>query len=69
MTDSRMKQLTITELNRLLSLPPNASDMCGFRLDLGDGRQLIVTQWSPSVSNENQVVAIHLDGVIEFKDP
>lgn len=65
---------SITELNRLLSLPQNASDIYGFKLDLGDGRQLIVEQWSPTVTNDDEVikihlevVKIHLEGVIVFK--
>ncbi len=52
---------TITELNRLLSLPTD-------KLDLGDGRELIVQKWTPSVNNEDQVVKVSIEGVIEFKD-
>jgi len=52
---------TITELNRLLSLPAD-------KVDLGDGRELIVQQWSPSVSNEDHVVNVTVEGMIVFKD-
>ncbi len=61
---------TIKDINRLLSLPQNASDILGFRFDLGDGRELIVEKWTPSVTNDDQVVKVSIEGVIEFKrDP
>ncbi len=49
-------------LNRLLCVPSG-------KLDFGDGRELIVQKWSPSLSIESPLtVTVRIEGVVLVKE-